>query len=159
LWRKAKKFLSLHPSKKMLVLEAFFYLGWARILKALPFSKVAPSLGTLMEETSHAHNPSDEEVIINITRVIRVMSRHTWWESMCLVKAIAAMKMLERRHIESTLYLGTAKDPSGKLIAHAWLRSGPFYVTGAEEMDAFTVVSKFGKVLKLEEKRRSIMNG
>ena len=55
------------------------------------------------------------------------------------------MKMLERRQIESTLYLGTAKDESGKLIAHAWLRSGPFYITGAEGMEKFTVVSKFAK--------------
>ena len=42
------------------------------------------------------------------------MSRYTFWESQCLVKAIAAMKMLERRQIESTLYLGTAKDENGK---------------------------------------------
>ena len=73
------------------------------------------------------------------------MSRYTFWESQCLVKAIAAMKMLERRQIESTLYLGTAKDEKGKLIAHAWLRSGPFYITGAEVMEKFTVVSKFAK--------------
>ena len=45
--------------------------------------------------------------------------------------------MLERRNIESTLYLGTAKDDQGQFIAHAWLRSGPFYLTGAEEMEAF----------------------
>ena len=73
------------------------------------------------------------------------MSRHTFWESQCLVKAIAAMKMLERRQIESTLYLGTAKDENGNLIAHAWLRSGPFYITGVEAMEKFTVVSKFAK--------------
>ena len=60
-------------------------------------------------------------------------------------KAIAAMKMLERRKIESTLYLGTAKDENGKMIAHAWLRSGPFYITGFEEMERFTVVGKFAK--------------
>ena len=47
------------------------------------------------------------------------------------------MKMLERRKIESTLYLGTAKDENGKMIAHAWLRSGPFYITGAEGMERF----------------------
>jgi hypothetical protein len=67
---------------------------------------------------------------------------------MCLVKAIAAMKMLERRQIESTIYLGTAKDKTGKLIAHAWLRSGPFYITGAEVVDQFVVVSKFAKKLR-----------
>ena len=29
---------------------------------------------------------------------------------------------------------------NGELIAHAWLRSGPFYITGAEVMERFTVV-------------------
>ena len=38
--------------------------------------------------------------------------------------------MLERRKIESTLYLGTAKDEDGKMVAHAWLRSGPFTLLG-----------------------------
>ena len=66
-------------------------------------------------------------------------------ESECLVKAIAGMKMLEKRNIESTLYLGTAKDENGELIAHAWLRSGPFYISGAEVMERFTVVAKFAK--------------
>ena len=53
--------------------------------------------------------------------------------------------MLERRNIDSTLYLGTAKDYQGQFIAHAWLRSGPFYLTGAEEMGRFIVVGKFAK--------------
>ena len=58
---------------------------------------------------------------------------------------MAAMKMLEKRGIESTLYLGMAKDETGALIAHAWLRSGPFYITGSEGMERFTVVGKFAK--------------
>ena len=54
------------------------------------------------------------------------MSKYTFWESQCLVKAIAGMKMLERRNIESTLYLGTAKDAKGQMYrSDAWLRSGP----------------------------------
>ena len=43
--------------------------------------------------------------------------------------------MLQRRQIESTLYLGTAKDENGQFIAHAWLRSGPFYISGKEGME------------------------
>ena len=44
--------------------------------------------------------------------------------------------------------------PKGRLIAHAWLRSGPFYVTGAEEMGMFTVVAAFGS-----DKRAERMEG
>jgi hypothetical protein len=145
---------------RMLLLEAFLYLGWARILKSLPFHRIAPSLGTQMEETPLTYHTSNEIIMKNVVRVIGTASRHSWWESMCLVKAIAAKKMLERRHIESTLYLGTARDSSsGKMIAHAWLRSGPFYITGAEEMDGFTVVGIFGKRLKETKNRRSTTYG
>ncbi|MDQ0198797.1 lasso peptide biosynthesis B2 protein [Neobacillus ginsengisoli] len=138
-------FLLLGINIKLLFLEAFFLLGWARILKSMPFSKIAPSLGEHMNETSLIIDESKKQQLKNISEAVNIMSRNTFWESMCLVKAIAAMKMLERRQIESTIYLGTAKDETGKLIAHAWLRSGPFYITGAEVMDQFVVVSKFAK--------------
>jgi tRNA pseudouridine-54 N-methylase len=131
-----------------LLLETLIYLGWARILKAMPFARIVPCLGTHGQETTLLLNPSDERLIKQISQAIRVMSRHTVWESQCLVRAIAAKKMLERRRIESTLYLGTARDQSGKMIAHAWLRSGPLYITGAEEMKMFTAVAVFGTEIR-----------
>jgi len=130
---------------KLLLIESFFYLGLGRYFKSIPFSKVAPSLGTHMGETSFESSTSNKKVLSNISQAIHIMSRHTFWETQCLVKAIAAMKMLEKRKIESTLYLGTARDEQGELIAHAWLRSGPYYITGSEGMERFTVVGKFAK--------------
>ncbi|HZH61909.1 MAG TPA: lasso peptide biosynthesis B2 protein, partial [Metabacillus sp.] len=102
-------------------------------------------LGEHMKETSFEQILSNKKVLSSVSQAIHIMSRYTFWESQCLVKAIAAMKMLEKRNIESTLYLGTARDESGELIAHAWLRSGPYYITGSEGMEKFTVVGKFAK--------------
>lgn len=130
---------------KWLLLESFFYLGLGRYLKSIPFSKVAPTLGEHMEETTFDSSTVNRKVLASVSQAVHIMSRYTIWESQCLVKAIAAMKMLEKRQIESTLYLGTARDESGELIAHAWLRSGPYYITGFEEMARFTVVGKFAK--------------
>jgi len=45
--------------------------------------------------------------------------------------------------ISSTLYIGVGKDEERKLTAHAWLRCGPFIVTGKEEMKRFTPVAFF----------------
>lgn len=134
---------------KFLLMEAFLLLAWARILKIFPFSKVAPSLGKHMSETSKDYTDSTREQIKKVSNAIHIMSRYTFWESQCLVKAIAGMKMLEKRGVDSTLYLGTARDEAGKLIAHAWLRSGPFYISGSEEMERFTVVSMFAKRAKV----------
>ena len=130
---------------KKLLLESFFYLGVGRYLKSIPFSKVAPTLGIHMEETTYDTSDVDRKVLASISQAVHIMSRYTIWESQCLVKAIAAMKMLEKRRIESTLYFGTDRGQSGELIAHAWLRSGPYYITGFEEMANFTVVGKFAK--------------
>jgi hypothetical protein len=154
--KKAQTFLRLNFKTKLLYIEAFLHLGRARYLKSISFSKVAPTLGEQMKESSYELIAADKEILANVSRAINIMSRYTIWESQCLVKAMAAMKMLEKRKIDSTLYLGTAKDGNGGLIAHAWLRSGPFYITGAEVMDRFTVVSKFSKkngngVLKEQE--------
>ncbi|KKI91464.1 stage V sporulation protein S [Bacillus sp. SA1-12] len=132
---------------KRLLMESFFYLGIGKYLKSIPFSKVAPTLGKHMEETTFDPPVVNKKVLPKISQAIQIMSRYTFWESQCLVKAIAAMKMLEKRQIESTLYLGTARDQNGELIAHAWLRSGPYYITGFEEMHKFTVVGKFAKKL------------
>ncbi|MGX2961398.1 lasso peptide biosynthesis B2 protein [Peribacillus sp. JNUCC 23] len=145
--KKFKTLFSLDMKTTLIFTEAFIYLGWARILKFMPFSKVAPFLGEEMNETSLSIDESNRKVLKHVSQAVNIMSRYTFWESQCLVKAIAAMKMLERRQIESTIYLGTAKDETGKMIAHAWLRSGPNYITGFEVMDRFTVVGKFAKTI------------
>lgn len=142
---KLRTFLSLNLQTKRLFFEAVIFLGWARLLKTIPFKKIVPKLGSQMEETSFTMTEPERRTIRDISQAVNLMSRYTFWESMCLVRAIAAMKMLEMRKIESTLYLGTAKDENGRLIAHAWLRCGPFYLTGFEEMDKFTVINKFAK--------------
>jgi len=148
---KLTTFLLMSSKTKILLLESFLYLGWARYLKSTPFSKVAPTLGNQMRETTHEFTSKNKEVIFQISSAIHIMSAYTFWESQCLVKAIAGMKMLEKRGIESTLYLGTTKDENGVLIAHAWLRSGPYFVSGSEGMGKFTVVAKFAKEIDMKK--------
>ncbi|PPA69467.1 stage V sporulation protein S [Jeotgalibacillus proteolyticus] len=143
--KKITLFLSFSLAQKKLLIESYSYLAWARYLKSIPFSKVVPSLGAVMQETALETDPANKKTLGEISQAIHLASKYTFFESQCLVKAIAAMKMLEKRKIESTLYLGTARDEDGQLIAHAWIRSGPFYITGSEGMERFTVVSKFAK--------------
>lgn len=140
--RRIQLIFKLDRRSLLLFGEAYLYLGLARLLLLRPFAKVAPLLGAKSEETEQ-HESKDMIVLKRIAHAIDIVSRYTFWDSKCLVKAIAGMKMLERRSIDSTLYLGTAKDEHKKLIAHAWLRSGSLYVTGAEVMQQFVVVEKF----------------
>ncbi|MBB6671457.1 lasso peptide biosynthesis B2 protein [Cohnella nanjingensis] len=149
--RRLRTFMAWPAARRRLMLEALFFLAWARFLKALPFKRIAPKLGRPMSETPHVHDLPAERVVRSISEAVRVMSCHTFWESKCLVQALAAKKMLERRSMDSTLYLGTAKDKQGNLIAHAWLRSGPVYLTGGGERRMFTTVAVFGKDYSTEK--------
>ncbi|MEK3796893.1 lasso peptide biosynthesis B2 protein [Peribacillus sp. FSL H8-0477] len=144
IFHKIRTFYKLDVSMKRLMVEAFVTLAWARYRKSKVFAKIAPSLGEQMAETTYLENTQNRVILRNVSNAIHMMSLFTFWESECLVKAIAGMKMLEKRGIESTLYLGTAKDQMG-LIAHAWLRSGSFYISGSDGMERFTVVAKFAK--------------
>lgn len=148
--KKVIKFFSIDYETRLLFIEAYLYLGLARVLIGVPFCKVVSSLGSQMQETSFTLNEKNKTAIMDVQNAIQVVSRHTLWESKCLAKAIAAGKMLQRRNIESTLYLGTAKDENAELIAHAWLRSGPFYITGSEVMNRFSVVGKFAREVSNE---------
>lgn len=65
----------------------------------------------------------------------------TVWESKCLVRALTAQKLLKRKSIPSTLYLGCGMH-DGKMVAHAWIRCGRMIVTGASE-EEYAVVDKF----------------
>ena len=99
-----------------------------------------------MKETPYVGYTEQElSLVRQISRAVHTMSRVTWWESQCLVKAVAAMKMLERRGIPSTLYLGSGRDDQGQMAAHAWLRSGSYIVTGKEGHERYAVVGIFGK--------------
>jgi len=132
--------------------EAFIFLARGRFLKLLPFAKVAPSLGEESIETG-AHVHGNEKTIKDVSLAIETMSKYTFWESACLVQAIAASRMLNRRKIPTTLYLGIARDQSGKMQAHAWVRSGSYYVTGVSGKQRFTVVNTFaGGMSKRGEK-------
>lgn len=72
--------------------------------------------------------------------VSRVCDR-TSWESKCLVRALIAQKLLAKKKISSTLYLGCGTE-DGKMVAHAWLRCGEHYVTGGNG-EKYAIVDKF----------------
>lgn len=79
----------------------------------------------------------------SVSRIVNRICTKTSWESKCLVRALTAQKLLKRKKIHSTMYLG-CKLEEGKMVAHAWLRCGGMYVTGGNGVaDGYAVVDKF----------------
>jgi hypothetical protein len=52
------------------------------------------------------------------------------WRSDCLLRVMAADRWLRRSKARPGFFLGVAKNSSGALEAHAWLRLGNLEVTG-----------------------------
>jgi len=132
-------------SSKLIIIEAFFFTALSRFyILFVPFRRVAARMGKLMHET--AKDIEYEKLIIarQIALLIEKVSNYTPWESKCLVMALTGQKMLKKRKIPSTLYLGIKKEKADKLSAHAWLRCGNSVILGEKERSGYTTVAYFG---------------
>jgi thymidylate synthase len=134
----------LNSDEKRLFIEAACETLWVRIITTFGnVRRYASWLGKSGIETEElTFNNLQTEQINQVKKAI-TRCRHLIWARKCLVESIAAKRMLNRRQIPATLYMGVAKNEKGKLIAHAWLRSGNIWVTGGRNRDKFTVVGVF----------------
>ena len=129
---------------RLLLLEALFFLGLARLLMlSIPFKKLASIMGKANTETIMERSEKSDQQKNTLRRIVHQASEKTWWESKCLVRAIALAWMLKRRGYSYTIYLGVGKDEKNEMIAHAWIRSGDVWLSGEEQRDKFTVVGTF----------------
>jgi hypothetical protein len=145
LLRSLRRYLRRPLGERLLLLEALACLGLARLaILLLPFRRLVPLLGQQQHETPAADTPTFHPTLQAVARAVAATSRHTPWESACLVQAIAAKLMLKRRGIPSTLHLGVAKEDN-RFMAHAWLRSGSCILTGGAGRERFTIISTFAE--------------
>jgi hypothetical protein len=114
-------------------------------LLTLPLRRIIPCLGA-----HDQHGPCTARVTQaqqlqawRIGRITALATKYTPWESTCLVQALVATWLLAYYRIPSVLHLGVARStqPGNGLLAHAWLRVGPWIITGREGHQAFTVVA------------------
>lgn len=144
MWNKATKFLHLSRAERLLLVEAFYALGRARLALVLsPFRRVAASMGDVGGESPVSAPPGHDEIARQVGWAVETAARHTPWSSRCLAQALAAWRMLGRRGIAGTVYFGVAKNPDRSFGAHAWLRCGTRFVTGEEPGEQYRVLASF----------------
>jgi len=144
-----RRFMTLPWARKQLMLEAAFWLllSWA-LVRGLPFRFWSSWLGE--------QRPADAEPVVEegedsrvapICRCIESLNARLGGRLTCLMLAMAAHWMLRRRHIPSSLVLGTLTermpDQSLSLKAHAWIRHGSGVVLGGETGEAYSPISRF----------------
>ncbi|WP_404392335.1 lasso peptide biosynthesis B2 protein [Pseudoalteromonas phenolica] len=88
---------------------------------------------------------SEKQLAWRIGILVKLVSRYTPWESMCLVQAIMARVLFGYYGIPYVLHLGVklTQDNKEPIKAHAWTIVGPWIITGRGEHKGFTVVNTF----------------
>ena len=148
LLRLLKNFLKLSIYEKKDYIKAYILTGFFRAyILFVPFKKLSKRMGVYNEESCDVVDKKTRLEAKRISRIVRSVSKHTFWESLCLVQALTVQRMLKSENIYSTIYLGVSKDEDNNIISHAWTRCGQDYITGASNKDRFTVVAKFSNKL------------
>jgi len=144
--RKAFLFFRRGWRDRRLFLEALLSLAWAKLLvHTVPFRWIAARLGRPQVETPATITAAERALAVDISWAVQAAARHVPLGFVCLPQAIAAQRMLRRRGLASTLYLGVATDreKTDAITAHAWLRAGDKIVTGEGEAARHRVLASF----------------
>lgn len=142
-----RQFWGRTPKERRLFFEALRELARAKLLvHAMPFRRLALQLGQPQAETAPGIAPEQRAIAVEISWAVQAAARHVPLGFVCLPQAVAAQRMLRRRGIASTLYLGVAPDRAKReaITAHAWLRAGDKIVTGEIEMRRHRALASFG---------------
>lgn len=124
-------FLCLSFKMKILVIVSWLLMGVMRLLLLLmPFQRLTRLMGKANIESPETLDELSQSRANKIGWSVYTMSRHTPWESKCLVQAMAAQTLLRWLRIPGTLYLGVKKGNGNSLEAHAWVRSGKHIIVG-----------------------------
>ncbi len=137
-------------------LEGLFWLAWWRFLIVwVPFPKWRSKWGIEQAETLKTPlTDTEQDHVALVQSVIAFVSRCVPWKSLCLDKALAAQSMLNKRGLDTTLYVGMIRaektpegqnKPPGSFAAHAWLRCGPRWAVGLHRHVTYGVVGTYAK--------------
>lgn len=130
--------------EKWLTVEIWFWTAVFRLLLLfVPVKYIKKHYGISGEESPSCESIDNYVEARKIAYHVNRIAEHTPWESKCLVRALTAQRLLTKKKISSTLYLGV-KTEDKKMIAHAWLRIGCYYATGGNG-NGYAMVAKFRK--------------
>ena len=126
------KFFDISGTERLLMLEAFFRLLVHHfMIYMLPFRWWQESIGRKMQPLKE--KPLTQEQLWQIREVRSAVFRANkvlFGLAKCFAISLTLKRMLHKRGISSTLYLGVKKGESHRLLAHAWLKCGEVTVYG-----------------------------
>ena len=127
-------------SEIILIPETSLYLFVSR----LTVSYLPPSRWMPKDFTADFEKPGaiDRTKALLVAGIINGLEARTPWKNTCLVKALAAHRMLKKREITHELHFGVAPKGNNELEAHAWLSVGNEIILGGENVNEFHEISR-----------------
>ncbi|MEM7060699.1 MAG: lasso peptide biosynthesis B2 protein [Pseudomonadota bacterium] len=149
LGRDLRAFITAPWQRRKLALEAGWELIRARFQTLRATKKYIVDLGELGKEPMTAATDQVTEAQ-EIGEIVRRAAKLAPFRAVCLQQAIAVRRMLNRRDIPSTVYLGLSQGEEDSTAgqadrdAHAWVMAGSSVVAGDRDLHRFAVVATFG---------------
>ena len=151
-----KKYFRINIIERKVLNQTFLWLIYASVLaRVIPLKWFSSLLGDYNSDRLSADKADSVggkeinldskqlELILVLNKNIRRIKRILPWKVKCFEEAIAAKKVLGKYKIETTIYLGVAKNEEKSLVAHAWLKSGGIFISGEKGHKKYAVVGYY----------------
>ena len=142
-----KKLAKLTLSDYTIMAEALFYLLVSDFLiYLLPMRWWSSWIGEARQAFDAKPVPEHQKQTVgkvrkNVFRANKLLLK----SSRCFALSMALKKMLSRRNISVSLYLGVNKGETGNLKAHAWVKGGERIIYGGSNAsENYTQLISFG---------------
>ncbi len=151
------RFITASAVDKLMALEAVLELAIARINTFGTARHFTSLMGELEGRPISADQPQQVRAA-RIGYIVAQTARLMPFRCVCLQQVLASRRMLRRRHIPATVYLGIlpdempgadqtivpARDTLPGSTAHAWIKSGNRVVNGeTKDLENYVVVGVF----------------
>ncbi|MEI6285047.1 MAG: lasso peptide biosynthesis B2 protein [Bacillota bacterium] len=146
IYKKIRQLLNLPVDEKLLLVLAFGLCGLFRFtLLFIPFRYLSRFMAKKIHQPPVLSSVTVQNNCRKVARIVNIAANKTPWESKCLVRALAAKILLRIFGYPNELYLGVKKDENGNLIAHAWLNSCTYNISGgsSEINTGYAIVGKY----------------
>ena len=86
----------------------------------------------------------NKQVAAKVKLAVSRVDRYMPWGTECYTQALTAKLMLVKRKVSTLLVVGFRKDEAGEIQGHAWLKIGPYYITGfRHDIDSYVINGRF----------------
>ncbi|MBX2926507.1 MAG: lasso peptide biosynthesis B2 protein [Saprospiraceae bacterium] len=139
---------SLSAAEIRLIPAALYHLVWAKyVVACLPAKKYLPV---------QPASPSQDDISTaglqraeTICGVVEGLSRRLPWRATCLMKVLAADRLLAGENIAAVIHLGISHPPENDALgAHAWLSVGNKTLLGGYKLDRYREVARLSSAIK-----------